>query len=165
MKKIVLLSILVLLLFASCEVESAEGNTPVISTYTVRFVTDSDTVIEDETIEEGKSVYSPSAPEKEGYVFDGWYVDSGFSKKFSFPSKVTEDITLYAKWIEIVPGTVRWAGVRVSTYGMRDAFGRNNFPDVEKMSGFADKMESCYEGSTGAYLRSLWGPWAGTDVS
>ena len=40
-------------------------------------------------------------PTKEGYVFDGWYVDDEFIEVFSFDNieKINE-ITLYAKWVE-----------------------------------------------------------------
>ena len=48
-------------------------------------------------------------------------------------------------------GDVKWAGIRVSSYGMRESYGKN-FPSVSKMSGFASQMESKYEGSTGAYI-------------
>lgn len=53
---------------------------------------------------------------------------------------------------EILPVVVdaKWAGVRVSSYGMAESFGR--YPGVEEMTGFAAKMESCYEGSTGTYI-------------
>ena len=47
---------------------------------------------------------------------------------------------------------VRWAGVRVSGYGMRGSFGKDNFPSVSDMVEFGDKMTSLYEGSTGAYI-------------
>ena len=47
---------------------------------------------------------------------------------------------------------VRWAGVRVSGYGMRGSFGKVNFPSVSDMVEFGDKMTSLYEGSTGAYI-------------
>lgn len=50
------------------------------------------------------------------------------------------------------PCPVRWAGVRVSSYGFREKNGWAEFPDVATMSGFASKMASCYEGSTGAYI-------------
>ena len=50
------------------------------------------------------------------------------------------------------PCTVRWAGIRISTYGMRSSFGRDNFPSESDMAGYAQKMASCYEGSTGAYV-------------
>ena len=47
---------------------------------------------------------------------------------------------------------VRWAGVRVSSYGMRGSFGDGNFPSVSDMVGFGDKMKGLYEGSNGAYM-------------
>ena len=151
MKRIVYLLILVLLLFISCEVESQEES-PSVKTYTVSFVTNTDSVMGDLTVEEGKTAKAPQDPVNEGYVFGGWYSDSGFTKMFSFPAEISADTTLYAKWIHVEPCDVKWAGIRVSTYGMRDSFGRNNFPDVDKMAGFAETMESNYEGSTGAYL-------------
>lgn len=41
---------------------------------------------------------------KSGYVFDGWYTDTGLTHKWDFSKdRVTENVTLYAKWIsEIV---------------------------------------------------------------
>ncbi|MBP5551780.1 MAG: hypothetical protein J6X41_00175 [Spirochaetales bacterium] len=50
------------------------------------------------------------------------------------------------------PCTVRWAGIRISSYGMRSSFGKDNFPDETTMAGFAQKMAGCYEGSNGAYI-------------
>lgn len=39
---------------------------------------------------------------KQGYRFKGWYFDSKFEEKVEFPLTLTEDITLYAWWEEIV---------------------------------------------------------------
>ncbi|MBP5162107.1 MAG: hypothetical protein ILP16_03930 [Spirochaetales bacterium] len=47
---------------------------------------------------------------------------------------------------------VKWAGIRVSSYGMRRSFGEGNFPSVSDMAGYTGKMESLYEGSTGAVI-------------
>lgn len=47
---------------------------------------------------------------------------------------------------------VRWAGVRVSSYGMRGSFGDGNFPSVSDMVVFGDKMKGLYDGSNGAYI-------------
>ena len=38
--------------------------------------------------------------EREGYTFEGWYTDKELTNKVA-SVKVTEDITLYAKWVEI----------------------------------------------------------------
>ena len=49
------------------------------------------------------------------------------------------------------PCTVKWAGIRISTYGMRRSFGKD-FPDETTMAGFAQKMAGRYKGSNGAYV-------------
>ncbi len=50
---------------------------------------------------EGRNVHEPSdTPTKEGYVFDGWYTESG--EKYDFTTPVTEDITLKAHWLYVV---------------------------------------------------------------
>ena len=50
----------------------------------------------------------------------------------------------------------KWAGVRVSDYGMvkdeDEPYAFDEFPGVDDMVSFGEKMESCYEGSTGAYV-------------
>lgn len=38
-------------------------------------------------------------PEKDGYTFGGWFLDSNFKNKITLPFAVTEEIRLYAKWI------------------------------------------------------------------
>ena len=43
---------------------------------------------------------------------------------------------------------VNYAGLRVSPYG----FGRKSFPTVEDFDGYASKISSYYEGSTGAFI-------------
>ncbi|MCF7932184.1 MAG: InlB B-repeat-containing protein [Acholeplasmataceae bacterium] len=34
-----------------------------------------------------------------GYTFDGWYIDESFTDEFDESTPITEDVTLYAKWI------------------------------------------------------------------
>ena len=50
----------------------------------------------------------------------------------------------------------KWAGIRVSEYGMikkeSNPYAFDEFPSVNDMVSFGEKMESCYEGSTGAYI-------------
>ena len=50
------------------------------------------------------------------------------------------------------PCTVKWAGARISTIGLRRSYGKDNFPSVSTMSDIASKMSSCYEGSNGAFI-------------
>ncbi len=42
--------------------------------------------------------YEPTAPSKTGYSFAGWYADSSFKTKFNFNTKLTSNVSIYAKW-------------------------------------------------------------------
>lgn len=46
----------------------------------------------------GNSISEPEPPTKDGYAFDGWYIDAIYTAKYSFGSAVTGNLTLYAKW-------------------------------------------------------------------
>lgn len=50
---------------------------------------------------------APSNPVRTSYTFGGWYKDnSTFKNKFDFENTaITENITLFAKWIAVAPGT------------------------------------------------------------
>lgn len=61
--------------------------------YTVSFVTDE--YIKKVMVEENKIIEEPSVPEKEKYLFLGWFVGD---EKYDFSSKVTKDIILTAKY-------------------------------------------------------------------
>lgn len=67
--------------------------------YKVFFNTNSESVITAQEVEFGNKATEPAAPTKNGYTFDGWYVED---EKWSFIGySITEDITLTAKWIPI----------------------------------------------------------------
>ncbi|MDR2560152.1 MAG: InlB B-repeat-containing protein, partial [Holophagales bacterium] len=61
-------------------------------------------------VQSGKTVSAPATMTRTGYAFDGWYSDSGFNNKFNFASPITQNITLYAKWIlaNVRPGDLGW---------------------------------------------------------
>jgi uncharacterized repeat protein (TIGR02543 family) len=65
--------------------------------HTVSFNTDGGTVIADATVNFGRPVDEPADPEKEGYVFVGWYEDAEFTKEFNFETPIIKDTTIYAK--------------------------------------------------------------------
>ena len=45
------------------------------------------------------STYDPNL---EGYIFEGWYLDSSFNNSFDVNTQITEDLELYAKLINTV---------------------------------------------------------------
>ena len=49
-----------------------------------------------------------TVPVRDGYVFAGWYTDTEYTGKYDFSTVVTEDITLYAKWIEVI---TKWSAL------------------------------------------------------
>ncbi len=46
----------------------------------------------------GNMVEEPSAPAREGYVFDAWCTDAAGTTEFDFATPITADTTLYARW-------------------------------------------------------------------
>lgn len=68
----------------------------------VTFNTAGGSVIEAQIIEKGTKAAEPTAPIKEGFVFQGWYVDQECTQAYDFEAPVNSDITLYAKWGDAV---------------------------------------------------------------
>ena len=74
------------------------------TTFTVTFDSNGGSEVPSKIIEAGGTVTMPDAPTKDGYVFAGWFTDNvTFENAFTFGidgDKVTQDITLYAQWVE-----------------------------------------------------------------
>ena len=82
-------------------------------------------------IEYNGTATEPSpAPTADGYKFEGWYIDETCTEKYDFSAPITDNITLYAKWIAIY--SVTWM-VNGSEY-------TEGNPDREVLDG--DKVES-----------------------
>lgn len=67
--------------------------------------------IKQQAVEEGKSATKPANPTREGYTFDGWYLND---KAYDFNTKVTGSITLKAKWKEVTTGKENVSFVKLS---------------------------------------------------
>ena len=53
-----------------------------------------------QVVANGGKIQCPETPSKDGYVFDGWYSDYAYSKKWNFENDtVSDSMTLIAKWI------------------------------------------------------------------
>ena len=65
----------------------------ILNTYTVTFVVDEE--IEQMKVVENEIINEPEIPQKENYLFLGWYIGN---ELYDFSSKVTKDITLIAKY-------------------------------------------------------------------
>ena len=116
----VLLILAVIFAFAGCQEESSESETeqtaetptetptetpaetttetpkvPETVYHKVSFVSNSETTIESQTVESGKTATEPSKPTKTGYTFSAWYDGEN---AFDFSTPITKDTTLTAKW-------------------------------------------------------------------
>jgi uncharacterized repeat protein (TIGR02543 family) len=68
--------------------------------HTIEFVSNSDTKIAGQTVKDSGIAFEPEKPTKDGYTFDGWYIDESYENKYDFATPVTSDIILYAKWLK-----------------------------------------------------------------
>ncbi len=76
-----------------------EPSTPTpATTFTVTFNSNGGTAVAKQTVQSGKTAIKPANPTKEGYTFVAWCTDSACTKSFDFSTKITKNITLYAKW-------------------------------------------------------------------
>ncbi len=93
-----------MLLLAALFVAACTGT----QTYTMTFETNGGTQIAPITAEAGARIDPPADPEKEGAVFDGWYLASDFSgESVEIPSVMPgENVTYYAKFDEIATATL-----------------------------------------------------------
>lgn len=68
--------------------------------WTVTFDTDGGTPEPESQIRANLPATKPDDPTKEGYNFGGWYTDAAFTTEYKFTEseKVTQALTLYAKW-------------------------------------------------------------------
>ncbi len=69
--------------------------------FRVSFDTQGGTVVESQIRMYGELLEEPELPTREGFVFDGWYLDPGGTVPWNTNTDVvTESMTLYAKWKE-----------------------------------------------------------------
>lgn len=68
--------------------------------YTVSFEYNNGNAPIDVCVDEYTNVSEPDDPEKEGWLFDGWYTSDEGGEPFDFTTPIIGNITLYARWIE-----------------------------------------------------------------
>ena len=67
--------------------------------YIVTFETNGGDEMEAVLVKQGSTITKPSDPVKKNNTFKGWFTDKALKKQYDFATFVTEDITLYAKWV------------------------------------------------------------------
>lgn len=73
--------------------------TVMVQSCTITFDSNGGSAVPSQTIVYNGNATEPPAPIKEGNAFDEWYEDIALKSRFNFATPITEDKTLYAKWI------------------------------------------------------------------
>lgn len=66
--------------------------------YQVKFVDDTGNIYKLVEVAEGSCVAKPQDPVREGYTFDGWFMDEDGTQAYDFTTPVDADLTLYGHW-------------------------------------------------------------------
>lgn len=74
-----------------------------LTEFTVTFDSNGGTSVSSVVVTKDETVSEPTNPTKDGYTFDGWYLDG---EKYDFSTPVTKDITLKAQWTKVAGGEV-----------------------------------------------------------
>lgn len=108
MKKLSLLLVAFGILLGICSCDSSKEPsepTPPVETpdtqkenYTITYVNCGD--LTTQTYIEGDKTVEPTKPVKDGYNFDGWFIDEACTTAYTYGSEITSNLTLYGKWTE-----------------------------------------------------------------
>lgn len=96
MKKGLCLIGLSALLFSCGGVSSSEFGV----SWTITFNVNGGSDVSPIKVNDGKTASKPTDPNKDGYAFDGWYIDEVTATPFDWDTLITADWTLFAKWKE-----------------------------------------------------------------
>lgn len=77
------------------------GGSSSSTAYTVKFEMNGASAMDSVKVDKNEKLAKPADPVREGFEFGGWFVDEKLENEYDFNAKVTEGITLYAKWTEI----------------------------------------------------------------
>ena len=69
-----------------------------IKQFTVKFVDNGGTGVDEQIVPIHKKAQKPKNPTRAGYAFKGWYADKKLTKAFDFNKEITKDTAVYAKW-------------------------------------------------------------------
>jgi uncharacterized repeat protein (TIGR02543 family) len=86
------------------------------NSYTINFVTNGGTIIEEIQVEEGDFANAPQDPTKQNYSFTGWFLDDDLEQPFDFLQEIIEaNLTLYAGWQQEEQYTLTFDGAGADT--------------------------------------------------
>ncbi|MDY0010682.1 MAG: InlB B-repeat-containing protein [Candidatus Izemoplasmatales bacterium] len=91
--------------------------------YTIKFITNGGNDLADLVQGYGSDLLMPANPVKQGYVFSGWYSNSGLTTNFTLTTMPLNGMTIYAKWeADVVDVTIKYYTENIipDTYSLLD---------------------------------------------
>ncbi|MCF7924653.1 MAG: InlB B-repeat-containing protein, partial [Candidatus Izimaplasma sp.] len=82
-----------------------EATTTTQTLVTISFISNGGTQVSSVEALPGTFISSPVDPVKDGYEFNGWYIDETLTNPYVFSEMPDENIVLYASWEEIMSST------------------------------------------------------------
>ena len=79
----------------SCSNTVTPSSTDDGTKYTVTFNSDGGTSVSQQKLKESQKASKPADPKKDGYAFDGWFIED---QLYDFNEEVSSNLTLKAKW-------------------------------------------------------------------
>jgi hypothetical protein len=122
MKKLALISVNLILVFIVSSCAALGLNEVSVSLYGYEYL--------DLTGRPGESITLPNEIERNGFVFDGWYIDPNLNFEASLTSFPDEDIILYPKWNKLVTITFDNSNLRPVQLVEGDTYTLPNIPDT-----------------------------------
>ena len=86
------------------------------------------------------AIILPAAPVKDGFFFDGWYVDESYETEFNAEAGITVDTTVYAKWLVVYTVTYMNGDVTLATVDVVEGTAYN----VVMPEGFTEIVEGWF---------------------
>jgi uncharacterized repeat protein (TIGR02543 family) len=81
------------------------GSTP--AAYTIKFESNGGTAVSSLMAKQGEALNKLPVPMRNGFIFQGWYRDSGLTRIFADGSTVNANTMLYAKYVENISDAVQ----------------------------------------------------------
>jgi uncharacterized repeat protein (TIGR02543 family) len=105
MKTKIFFMLLSVIMLGSMAMNGCKDEDPAPSEFTVTFNMNgsNDGSVSPQIVKVGEKVTKPSDPSRTGYDFKGWFMEAACTNEWNFDTDVvTGDLTLYAKWEEIL---------------------------------------------------------------
>ena len=102
----------------------------------ITFNSNGGTKVENQYVKDGYNV-SFSSTKRDGYEFNGWFIDDDFKTPFDFSSVIFNDITLYANWIKYHKVIFETVGeIVISNQYIKDGYNVSYFVPPKNNSTF-----------------------------